>query len=350
MPRQRRKLTVADRVAIDLRRKAGWGVRAIARELGRSPSVISTEIARGRDPDGAYAAEPAQAAAVVRRNRSGRRAKLAPEGLLFAEVTKLLRLQWSPEQIAGRRQRMEEGAEVSSGLPVSHEAIYQAIYAVPRGELRRELLAGLRQGKPHRGRRPKDGERRGRICDMTSIRERPAEVEGRLVPGHWEGDLIKGAGNRSSVGTLVERTSRKVILITLADAKAETARDGFAAGLLAIPAPLRLTLTDDQGKEMARHKELSALTGLQVYFADPHAPWQRGSNENTNGLLRQYLPKGSDLSVFAQAELDAIAARLNGRPRKTLGFATPDEVFAGFVDKAANTVTSRNAESVRYGT
>jgi IS30 family transposase len=287
---------------------------------------------------------------VVRRNRSGRRAKLAPEGLLFAEVTKLLRLQWSPEQIAGRRQRMEEGAEVSSGLPVSHEAIYQAIYAVPRGELRRELLAGLRQGKPHRGRRPKDGERRGRICDMTSIRERPAEVEGRLVPGHWEGDLIKGAGNRSSVGTLVERTSRKVILITLADAKAETARDGFAAGLLAIPAPLRLTLTDDQGKEMARHKELSALTGLQVYFADPHAPWQRGSNENTNGLLRQYLPKGSDLSVFAQAELDAIAARLNGRPRKTLGFATPDEVFAGFVDKAANTVTSRNAESVRYGT
>jgi IS30 family transposase len=287
---------------------------------------------------------------VVRRNRSGRRAKLAPEGLLFAEVTKLLRLQWSPEQIAGRRQRREEGAEVSSGLPVSHEAIYQAIYAVPRGELRRELLAGLRQGKPHRGRRPKDGERRGRICDMTSIRERPAEVEGRLVPGHWEGDLIKGAGNRSSVGTLVERTSRKVILITLADAKAETARDGFAAGLLAIPAPLRLTLTDDQGKEMARHKELSALTGLQVYFADPHAPWQRGSNENTNGLLRQYLPKGSDLSVFAQAELDAIAARLNGRPRKTLGFATPDEVFAGFVDKAANTVTSRHAESVRYGT
>jgi IS30 family transposase len=287
---------------------------------------------------------------VVRRNRSGRRAKLAPEGLLFAEVTKLLRLQWSPEQIAGRRQRREEGAEVSSGLPVSHEAIYQAIYAVPRGELRRELLAGLRQGKPHRGRRPKDGERRGRICDMTSIRERPAEVEGRLVPGHWEGDLIKGAGNRSSVGTLVERTSRKVILITLADAKAETARDGFAAGLLAIPAPLRLTLTYDQGKEMARHKELSALTGLQVYFADPHAPWQRGSNENTNGLLRQYLPKGSDLSVFAQAELDAIAARLNGRPRKTLGFATPDEVFAGFVDKAANTVTSRNAESVRYGT
>ena len=170
------------------------------------------------------------------------------------------------------------------------------------------------------------------------------------MPGHWEGDLIKGAGNRSSVGTLVERTSSKLVLVKLADAKAETARDGFAAGLLAVPAPLRLTLTYDQGKEMARHKELAALTGLRVYFADPHAPWQRGSNENTNGLLRQYLPKGADLSVFSQADLDAIAARLNGRPRKTLDFATPDEVFSALGDKAANAVTSQNVEGVRYGT
>src|ERR671912_629926 len=158
MQRQRRKLTVE--VAIDLRRKDGWGVRAIARELGRSPSVISTEIGRGREPDGSYAAGPAQAAAAARWDRSGRRAKLAPDSPLFAEVAKLLRLQWSPEQIAGRRKRLEEGTEVSSGLRVSHEAIYQAVYAVPRGELRRELLACLRQGKPHRGRRYKDGERR----------------------------------------------------------------------------------------------------------------------------------------------------------------------------------------------
>jgi transposase, IS30 family len=265
-------------------------------------------------------------------------------------VTKLLRLQWSPEQISGRRPRLKKGTVVSSELVVSHETIYQAIYALPRRELRRELVAGLRQGKPHHGRRSTQDEWRGRICDMTSIRQRPEDVEGRLVPGHWEGDVIKSAGNRSSIGTLVERTSRKVILVKRTDAKAETARDAFAAGLLTVPAPLRLTLTYDQGKEMARHKELSALTGLRVYVADPHAPWQRGSNENTNGLLRQYLPKGTDLSVFSQAELDAIAARLNNRPRKTLGFATPDEVFAGLVDKAANTAMSRHAEGVRYGT
>ena len=174
-------------------------MRAIARELGRSPSVISAEL--GRETDGYYAAGPAQAAAAVRWWDVGQ----SWGSPLFAEVAKLLRLQWSPEQIAGRRKRLEDGTEMSSGLRVSHEAIYQAIYAVPRGELRRELLACLRQGKPHRGRRSKDGERRGRICDI--IRERPAEVE--EVPGHWEGDLIKGAGNRSSVGTLVERTSRK---------------------------------------------------------------------------------------------------------------------------------------------
>src|SRR3954468_18349882 len=168
MQRQRRKLTVE--VAIDLRRKDGWGVRAIARELGRSPSVISAEF--GREPDGNYAAGSAQTAAAARRDRSGRRARLAPDSPLFAEGAKLLRLQWSPEQIAGRRKRLEEGTELSSGLRVSHEAIYQAVYAVPRGELRREVLACLRQAKPQRGRRSKDGERRGRICDMTSIRER----------------------------------------------------------------------------------------------------------------------------------------------------------------------------------
>src|SRR4051794_11870757 len=199
MQRQRRKLTVEDRVAIDLRRKDGWGVRATARELGRSPSVISTEIGRGREPDGSYAAGSAQAAAATRRDRSGRRTKLAPDSPLFAEVANLLRLQWSPEQIAGRRKRLEEGTELSSGLRVSHEAIYQAIYAVPRGELRRELLACLRQGKPQRGRRSKAGERRGRVCDI--IHERPAAGGGGPGAPPMGGGLIKGGRKRFSGGT-----------------------------------------------------------------------------------------------------------------------------------------------------
>ena len=191
-----------------------------------------------------------------------------------------------PEKAHGRRRR--------GILRAGGEAIYQTIHALPRGELKKELLACLRQGKPQRGRRSRADEKRGKIRDMTSIHERPAEIQGRLVPGHWEGDLIKGAGNRSSIGTLVERTSGKLVLVKLTDAKAATTRTGFVEGLLRVPAPLRLTMT--YGKEMAHHKELA--TGIQVYFADPHAPWQRGSNENTNGLLRQYLPKGADLSEF----------------------------------------------------
>ena len=219
MPRQRRKLTVE--VAIDLRRKDGWGVRAIARELGRSPSVISAEL--GREPDGTYAAGPAQAAAAARWETSGKAGTGQPPVCRGGEAA-------AAAVVAGadRRQTQAPGGGNGNVVWSTSEAIYQAIYAVPRGELRRELLACLRQGKPQRGRRSKDGDRRGRICDMTSIRERPAEVEERLVPGHWEGDLIKGAGNRSSVGTLVERTSRKLVLIKLTDAKAETARDGFA--------------------------------------------------------------------------------------------------------------------------
>src|SRR5450756_1736649 len=191
---------------------------------------------------------------------------------------------------------------------------------------------------------------RGKICNMASIHSRPGEIEGRLVPGHWEGDLIKGAANRSSVGTLVERTSGKVVLIKLTDAKASTTRDGFVEGMLRIPAPLRLTMTYDQGKEMARHRELAVATGIRVYFADPHSPWQRGSNENVNGLLRQYLPKGADLTKFAQAHLDGIAADLNSQPRKRHNYATPDEIFDALLDKAANAEHAGNGSGVSFGT
>src|SRR3954453_23741031 len=327
MQRQRRKLTVEDRVAIDLRRKDSWGVRAIARELGRSPSVISTEIGRGREPDGNYAAGSAQTAAAARRGTPGQAGAGQPPVCRGGEAP--------AATVVARADRWEtqaSGGGNGNVVRTTSEEIYQAVYAVPRGELRRELLACLRQGKPHRGPRTANGGAGSATSSANGGRR-------SRVPGHWEGDLIKGAANRSSVGTLVQPQADQA--------------DGRQGGdstrwfrLLAVPAPLRLTLT--YGKEMARHKELAALTGLRVYFA--HAPWQRGSNENANGLVRQYLPKGADLSVFSQAELDAIAARLNSRPRKTLGFATPDEVFAALVDKTANAVTSRNAEGVRYGT
>ena len=210
---------------------------------------------------------------------------------------------------------------------MSHETIYNAIYAYPRGELRRQLIALLRQGKSTRRPRSAGQDRRGQIPEMVSIHVRPPEIEDRLMPGHWEGDLIKGAGNKSAVGVLVERATRLVLLCKMADSTAESALAAFSAKLNSIAAPLRQTLTYDQGKEMVRHKELSQATGMRVYFCDPHSPWQKGSCENTNGLLRQFLPKGTDLSVHDQDALDSIADLMNNRPRQTLGWDSPYQVF-----------------------
>ena len=278
---QRRGLTVVDRTIIELRRRDGWSIRLIARELGRSSGTICDEIGRHGDAAG-YLAATAEADAAASRCRSGRKPRLMPDGPLFAEIAGLLRLGWSPEQISGRRKRIENGMEQPSGLRVSHEAIYTALYALPRGELRRELLSYLRQAKPVRGRKPKGSERRGKLCNMTNIKERPEEIEGRLVPGHWEGDLILGAGGASAVGTLVERTTRLVVLVHMPTRKAEVAASAFAGALNAIPAPLRKTLTYDQGKEMAgradRHAHLlrrPALTlaaGRQREHQRPAAP------------------------------------------------------------------------------
>jgi transposase, IS30 family len=211
---------------------------------------------------------------------------------------------------------------------VSHETIYTAIYAQPRGELRRQLIACLRHGRATRLPRSRGTDRRGQIPEMLSIHVRPPEVNDRVMPGHWEGDLIKGAGNKSAVGVLVERTSRLVLLARMQDATAATALAAFTAKLQSIAAPLRSSLTYDQGKEMARHAELTAQTGVRVYFCDPHSPWQRGTCENTNGLLRQYLPKGTDLSIYTQDELDAIADSMNNRPRATHNWKTPLQVFS----------------------
>lgn len=331
----RRALTVVDRTTIEVRLRDGWGVRAIAASLGRSAGMISDEIGRHRDGLGWYRADVACAGASAARRFSGRKPRLGVDGALFGEVAGLLRRKWSPEQISGRRPRIKDGMETHSGLSVSHEAIYTAIYALPRGELRRELISCLRQDKPMRGRKPKGSERRGKLCNMTNIKERPAEIEGRLVPGHWEGDLILGAGGASAIGTLVERTSRFVVLVRMPTRKADVAACAFAGALNAIPAPLRKTLTYDQGKEMAQHERLALTTGMRIFFADPHAPWQRGSNENTNGLLRQYFPKGMSLSAVSQDDLDTVAASLNDRPRKTLNFATPGEQFTSLLAKIA---------------
>lgn len=239
-------------------------------------------------------------------------------------IARRLRRRHSPEQIAGILHRMHPDEPT---LQVSHETIYTAIYAMPRGALRSELIACLRQSRKSRRPRARGEDRRGTIPDMTSIHDRPAEIDERLIPGHWEGDLIKGARNASAIGTLVERTSLFVTLARMGNAGAEAAVAGFSSVLNRIDAQRRLSLTYDQGREMAQHARLTELTNVRVYFADPHSPWQRGINENTNGLLRQYFPKGTDLSGVSQDELDAVAWQLNTRPRKSLGWKCPAELF-----------------------
>ena len=326
MASQRRKLTVVDRTTIALRLRDGWGIRQIALGLGRSPGTVSDEVTRNGGCAN-YEAGAADGRALAKRELTGRKARMAPDGALFTEAARLLGLGWSPEQISGRRKREDARMQQESGLRVSHEAIYAAIYALPRGELRRELIGCLRHAKPARGRKPKGSELRGKLVGMTNIKDRPEEIEGRLVPGHWEGDLILGARGASAIGTLVERTTRFVVLVHMPARKADVAASAFAGALNAIPEPLRKTLTYDQGKEMAGHAGLAEATGMRIFFADPHSPWQRGANENTNGLLRQYFPKGTPLSEFNQADLDAVADSLNARPRKTLDFATPGEHF-----------------------
>ena len=310
----------------------GKSPSAIARALERDRSTIGRELARNgarRDPDtgeraNAYDAQAAHARAEELAHAPGPK-KLAPESPLFAIVREQLEAGWSPEQVAGYLQCTYPSDRQRT---VCHETIYTAIYVLPRGELRREMVAALRQSRGRRRPRSRGQDRRGRIADMVSLHTRPPEVEDRQVPGHWEGDLIKGKANKSCVGTLIERTSRLVLLARMDGACAEAALAGFTRALNRVPEPVRKTLTYDQGKEMACHKQLEAATGINVYFADPHSPWQRASNENVNGLLRQYLPKGTDLSQITQTELDAIAWKLNTRPRKMFGFRCPVEVFA----------------------
>ena len=332
-----KQLSIEERTMIQTQLSMGYKPGQIAHELGRSAGTLSRELRRngwtrpklprgvGRPlVSGGYRAVEAQQRASACAVAPRVQRKLRPGMALWGQVTRYLQDGYSPEQIAGTLATVHPDTPT---LQVSHETIYTAIYAMPRGELRTEVIGWLRFGHAKRRPRARGDDRRGRIPGMVSIHDRPPEIEERLVPGHWEGDFIKGANNRSSVGTLVERTTLFTVLAKMKDASAASAVDGFGHVLNRIDAQKRLSMTYDQGKEMAGHQQLTAETGIKVYFANPHSPWQRGINENTNGLVRQYLPKGSDLSVFSQAKLDAIAWKLNTHPRKSLGFKCPVELF-----------------------
>jgi transposase, IS30 family len=317
-----RYLSFAEREEIALGHAAGLEVREIARRLDRSASTISRELARNSRA-GRYKASVAQAQADQNARRPKPATLVEHRQLRKWVADKLEHLQWSPEQIS-RRLRLEFPDDES--MRISHETIYQSLYVQGRGALRRELTVCLRTGRALRTPRRRADGRRERFKDKVMISQRPAEADDRAVPGHWEGDLILGTNGRSAVGTLVERTTRFVLLLHLPhEHGAEAVRDAITDKITTLPRALRRTLTWDQGIELARHAELTIAADLPVYFCDPHSPWQRGTNENTNGLLRQYLPKGSDLSVHSAEHLDAIADRLNGRPRKTLTFKTPTE-------------------------
>ncbi|MFF5339079.1 IS30 family transposase [Streptomyces sp. NPDC013181] len=322
-----RYLCEADRIHIADRLREKASIRTIAAELGRSPSTVSREIRRNStvDPRGGrhYRPHAAQFRAGARRPRP-KPGKIAQNRELRDFIQDRLTIRWSPEQICqALRSQFPDRPE----MHVVHETVYQALYVQGRGELRRELARALRSGRARRRPHRQAASRQPRFTTpMVMISERPAEVSDRAVPGHWEGDLIIGKDGKSAIGTLVERATRYVMLLHLpGDHGAESVRDALVTTARTLPAHLRRSLTWDQGSEMGAHGAFTLATGIPVYFCDPASPWQRGSNENTNGLLRQYFPKGTDLSVHSPERLAAVAAELNGRPRKTLGWETPAE-------------------------
>lgn len=317
-----RFLSVWERERIKDLQQAGFSLRKIGLELGRPAATVSREIARNSDPYGRYLPYGAQRLADVRRARP-KQPKLAEDGVLRDWVQGKLGLQWSPAQISAT---LVKEFPDQPEMRVSHETIYQALYLQARGGLRKQVQAALRTGRTRR--KPHGQQRKPRQLgeEMIMISERPAEVEDRAVPGHWEGDLIMGAKNQSAIATLVERKSRYVMLCHLSeDHTAATVAHAVTQQMLTLPEHLRGSLTWDQGSEMAEHHNITVAADLPVYFCDPASPWQRGSNENTNGLLRQYFPKGSDLSIHGPEELERVAHLLNSRPRATLGWDTPSE-------------------------
>jgi IS30 family transposase len=315
-----RRLSFAEREEIFAGVCRGESDSEIARSLGRHRSTVGREIARCGGRPG-Y--RPLRAERIAGRlARRPKQTKLAGCPRLLAAVQAGLERRWSPQQISARLRREYPDDEL---MRISHETIYRSLYVQARGELRRQLAANLRSGRSSRRARGRV-ETRGRIVGMVPIAQRPPDADDRRVPGHWEGDLLLGAAGKSAIATLVERQTRYVLLARLGrDRRTEQVIDALTIRIADLPAHLLRSLTWDQGKELAAHSRLSQATGIEIYFCDPHSPWQRGSNENTNGLLRQYLPKGTDLTTHSQADLDTIAAELNGRPRQTLDWATPAE-------------------------
>ncbi|OGL67796.1 transposase [Candidatus Uhrbacteria bacterium RIFCSPLOWO2_01_FULL_47_24] len=322
------RLSEGEREEISRMLAQGCSFGDIARFLGRSVSTVSNEVSAGGCNRYVYRA----ATAHRRAQRKARKRKLWKRKILLEPrmrryVQAKLRLRWSPEEIA---RKIAKEYPLDMTMRISPEAIYSYLYVLPRGALKKELLACLRRERKRRHTRRSHAQEavgRGQILDMLSIEERPAEVADRIIPGHWEGDLLIGKNRQSALGSLVERTTRTTILVPLKDRTAETVRKAFAKEAKKIPLHMRLSLTYDQGKEMAGHKLFTKDTRMQVYFAHPASPWERGTNENTNGLIRQFFPKGTDFSKISRREVKHVQHLLNGRPRKVLDYATPYEIF-----------------------
>jgi IS30 family transposase len=319
--RSERHLKLSEREEISRGLAAGWSIRHIAKQLKRDPATVSREIKRNGGPVGYRAALADQHA--YERARRPKRCRLALNRQLAEQVGRHLQDEWSPKQI---EQRLKRDYPHDAQMQVSHETIYRTLYVQARGALKKELMAHLR--KPRSMRRPKSAVKvpNQAIPNMVNISERPPEVEDRAVPGHWEGDLLCGANN-SAIATLVERHSRFVMLVKINGKDTTSVVDALIAAVQGLPKSLMTTLTWDQGRELAHHSRFTIATDVEVFFCDPRSPWQRGSNENTNGLLRQYFPHGMDLSQLPQSELNRVSARLNGRPRQTLNWRTPQEAL-----------------------
>ena len=326
-----KRLTNHEREEVSRWLAAGTAQAEIARLLGRHPATLSREISAngGRSGYRAFSAGRRAVAGAASRRRG--KSRLAENERLRSYVIAKLDEEWSPREIS---EYLKSEYPQDKAMHISHEAIYRYIYVLPRGELKKTLIQALRQEHAYRRKRKKGEttETRGQIADMLSIEERPSEVADRSVPGHWEGDLILGKYKRSALGTRVERTTRYILLVALGKKRdAVTVRRAYAKAFRSIPAELKKTLTYDQGKEMSEHKRFTIDTGIQVYFAHPASPWERGTNENTNGLVRQYFPKGTDFSQVSGAKIRFVQRRLNGRPRAVLGYRKPNEVFNDLV-------------------